>query len=179
MLEFAARIAGAETVMSQLTSLTPQIKGRVKNAIQNLTTDLLRHVKEDKLSGQVLKNQTGTLRRSINQKITEMDGAVIGSVGTNLSYARAHEFGVDMTMQVTVREHMRRVKSRDTSFVLRAFNGDKMRNRTMDTLGTTVVHSFQRNQHIKLPERSFLRSAMDDMRPEIRQQLVQAFRGMF
>ena len=166
--------------MSQFTSLTPQIKGRVKGAVQRLTLDLLRHVKEDKLSGQVLKNRTGTLRRSINQKITELSGAVIGSVGTNLSYARAHEFGVDMTMQVTVREHMRRTKA---SFAEAHAIGWRGKNRLAvareASMGAGVVHSFTRNQHIHLPERSFLRSAMDDMRPDIRQQLVQAFRGMF
>ena len=105
-----ARIAGAETVLSQLTSITPQVKGRVKNCVQRLTLQLLRKVKEDKLSGQVLKNQTGTLRRSINQKVEDLGSAIVGSVGTNLVYARVHEFGFDG--QVNVKEHLRTIVRR-------------------------------------------------------------------
>ena len=155
-----ARIAGAETVLSQLTSITPQVKGRVKNCVQRLTLQLLRKVKEDKLSGQVLKNQTGTLRRSINQKVEDLGSAIVGSVGTNLVYARVHEFGFDG--QVNVKEHLRTIT--------------KAWGRQLAAPVQFTVHAHTAQRH--LPERSFLRSAMDEMRPEIREQLVQSFRGL-
>jgi phage gpG-like protein len=63
-------------------------KSTVKLALQ-----LVRHVKEQKLSGQVLKNRTGTLRRSITHKVAETPQEIKGTVGTNVSYARPHEFG--------------------------------------------------------------------------------------
>jgi hypothetical protein len=49
----------------------------------------------EKLSGQVLKNRTGTLRRKINYEVRETPTGITGSVGVKLSYAAAHEYGFD------------------------------------------------------------------------------------
>ena len=57
----------------------------------------------DKLSGQVLKNRTGTLRRSINQHVEETDTSITGILGADMDiarYARAHEYGFRGTVQV-------------------------------------------------------------------------------
>jgi phage gpG-like protein len=101
--------------------------------------------KQDKLTGQVLNVRTGRLRRSITQRVEEEGGSVVGYVGTNVKYARAHEFG--FTGNVTVREHLRRTK------------GGK----------EATVRAHSRNMH--LPERSFLRSALKDLQPAIRQDI--------
>lgn len=164
MLGISGRIAGAETVLNQFISVTPQAQKRVKDCVSRLAMKLLRHVKADKLSGQVLRNVTGTLRRSINQKVLESAGAIEGRVGTNLVYARAHEFGVDMTKAVQVRAHLRTIT--------------QAWGRQLAAPMQIQVGPFGRTQHIKLPERSFLRSAMDDMRPEIREELVKSLRNL-
>jgi phage gpG-like protein len=164
VLGISGRIAGANTVLNQFASVTPEARKRVRDTVSRLALQLLRHVKADKLSGQVLRNVTGTLRRSINQKVRDEQGAIIGSVGTNLSYARAHELGVDMHKAVQVRAHLRTIT--------------QAWGRPLATPRQVQVGPFSRNQHIHLPERSFLRSALDDMRPEIRQQLVDALRNL-
>lgn len=53
--------------------------------------NLARHVQERKLSGDVLDVRTGTLRRSITSNLVDQRLAV--RVGTNVEYARIHEFG--------------------------------------------------------------------------------------
>ena len=153
----AAELIGAERVVAFLELLPQKAMAAIKADVSRLAITLLRKVQEEKLSGQVLKNQTGTLRRSINQRV-EVFGqqAVVGSVGTNLSYAAAHEFG--FKGPVNVKAHMRLVK--------KAFG------RTVKNPEEHPVRSFTRQMN--LPERSFLRTAMAEMAPEIRQGLEAA-----
>lgn len=154
----AGRIIGAETVMSRLYDIPDKIRARVAFTVQRLALELLAKVKGEKLSGQVLKNRTGTLRRSINQRVDDRGTAIVGSVGTNLSYARVHEFGVHKT--VTVSEHLRHVTM--------AWG------RELKTPVICIVKAHP--MRMNLPERSFLRSSLNEMRGEIRLQLVAAMR---
>lgn len=154
-----AELIGAGPVVSFLDHLPEKAMAALQADVSRLAITLLRKVKEEKLSGQVLRNQTGTLRRSINQRV-EVFGrsAVVGSVGTNLSYAAAHEFGFNGP--VNVKAHLRMVK--------KAFG------KTVKNPQEHPVRAFTRQMH--LPERSFLRSAMTEMAPEIRSSLEAAIR---
>jgi HK97 gp10 family phage protein len=153
----AAELIGAERVVAFLELLPQKAMAAIKADVSRLAITLLRKVKKEKLSGQVLKNQTGTLRRSINQRV-EVFGqqAVVGSVGTNLRYAKAHEFGTDKT--VTVPAHLRMMK---------VAWGKAVKNPRKIEIG---AHAMK----MHLPERSFLRSAMAEMAPEIREGLEAA-----
>ena len=162
------QVIGSEAVVSHLHLSGDVVRKKVKARVSSLTLTLLRKVKQDKLSGQILRNVTGTLRRSINQKVEESGAIITGTVGTNVVYARPHEFGVDKYKLVTVREYVRKALDAATS---------QWRLKHKMFVPTVLVHSFTRNQHIKLPERSFLRSAINEMRPEIRSELVEALRG--
>ena len=154
-----ARIVGAEGVISHFLSVSGKVRGNVRDSVARLTMTLLRLVKESKLSGQVLRNVTGTLRRSINQRLEEQGSSITGSVGTNLSYAAAHEFGCHD--EVTVREHLRTIT--------------KAWGRELKEAVTFTVA--EHAMHMNLPEKSFLRSALDDMKVEIRDELAEAMRG--
>lgn len=54
---------------------------------------LLERAVKLKLSGQVLKVRTGRLRSSITHEVRDVGGTVELVVGTNVAYARIHEFG--------------------------------------------------------------------------------------
>lgn len=125
-------------------------------AITRLTIKLQGMVKSEKLSGQVLNVRTGNLRRSINQKV-EDDAQLgpIGTVGTNEKYARPHEMGFQGEAQI--REHMRTIKM--------AWG----RPLSEPVVAVVRAHTKQMN----LPARSFLRSALDDIRPEV-QPMIEA-----
>jgi phage gpG-like protein len=112
--------------------------------VQRETLELQRHVVEDKLTGQVLHVRTGTLRRSITQVVVERGGAIIGRVGTTLRYGLAHEFGM------TIHHPGSRVRH------AKALH--------WQVGGKDVFAMWTRPHDIKLPERSFLRSALRDRR---------------
>lgn len=125
------------------------LRNRVRTALIRLSIELQAYIKSSKLSGQVLKNRTGTLRRSINRKIIETPTSIQAFVGTNVKYARPHEYGFEGT--VNVREHLRLVKE--------AWG----RELKMPVWATVKPHQ----REVRLPERSFLRSALLDKRSKI------------
>lgn len=173
-----AELVGADRVIAFLERMPEKVQQVLKEDVSRLALALLTKVKEDKLSGQVLKNQTGTLRRSINQKVTVIPNrSVKGSVGTNVIYAKAHEFGVDQFKIITVRAYLRKCKSRST-FTMKTGRFFSLEGATsklkVASDGIAFVKSFQRNQHTKLPERSFLRSALREMGSEITADLTAA-----
>lgn len=152
------KVTGDEAVVLRLRVMGDRIRERLSKELTRSAIALTRYVKERKLSGQVLKNRTGTLRRKINYRTTETEKAMTASVGVKLSYAAAHEYGFDGI--VTVREHLRQVKQ--------AFG------RPIAPV-TATVHAHQRHMH--LPERSFLRSSLRENAPAIRERLRAAVIG--
>jgi phage gpG-like protein len=117
-------LVGGDKLIVRIQSLHPAILGAVTRSVEALAIELSSKVKEEKLSGQVLKNRTGTLRRSINYKLWALTDAAKAQVGTNVEYARIHEFGGTIPRP----------------------NGNA----------------------IKMPERSFLRSALKEMEGRIK-----------
>lgn len=137
-------VIGAEAVVRRFERIPAALQIQLKVAITRLTIKLQRKVKVDKLSGQVLKVRTGTLRRSIDQLVTETAGSVTGRVSTNVGYGKKHEYGFKGVE--TVEAHLRTIKQ--------AFG------RSITPVEVNVrAHS----RKVNLPERSFLRSALKDM----------------
>ena len=149
-------VTGDKEVSRRLRALPDGIRSRVVDSIGRLTLRLQRKVMQEKLTGQVLKVRTGTLRRSIDQRLVTDQSAVSGIVSTNVGYGKAHEYGFQGP--VTVKEHLRLGKQ--------AFGKDLK----YPVWATVKAHTMNQN----LPERSFLRSALADMRPEIMAELDRA-----
>jgi len=126
----------------------------VGRAIEASAIDLVAYVKRNKLSDQVLHVRTGRLRRSITYRLTKEGDVVTAYVGTNVKYARAHEYGFQGEVSVpahTVKAHQRHMSV--------AF-GKLMKNPRMVDVREYVMraHSMKMN----LPERSFLRSSVEE-----------------
>lgn len=153
-----AELIGKENLVPYIQTILPKVQVKLEQSITKLCIQLTRAVKEKKLSGTVLRNRTGRLRRSVNYRLETNPTAVYGVVGTNVQYARAHEYGVDKS--VNVREHMRRIKQ--------AW-GKPLANPKAVMVGP---HS----RHMRLPERSFLRSALREMDAEIKTQIAAALK---
>lgn len=131
-------------------------KGTYSSALHKtiaaLTMKLLGMVKSDKLSGQVLNRKTGRLSRSINAKFE--NGGSTGVVGTNVAYGKVHENGGAYSIPA----HMRMMKV--------AF-GKPVQNPRM----------IEVREHIaRFPERSFLRTALRELEPEIQPALNKAIK---
>ncbi len=175
-MNITVQVIGKEAVILRLSRMTGYIRDEIITTVRRLAIELQAEVKH-KLSGEVLKNQTGTLRRSINISIMEDATSVVASVGTNVVYAAAHEYGFDGL--VTVREHIRRGKERMAMATKHYVNKlGVMSTHIAQTgkfgkqSGDIQVRSFTRQMHI--PERSYLRSSLKDSAGGIRQELAAA-----
>lgn len=153
-----ARLDDASLAL-RLQSMGIIMRSNIRDAVTRAAVMLTRYVKEQKLSGQVLKNRTGTLRRKINYTVTETPNEIQASVGVKLSYAAVHEYGFDGT--VSVRAHVRQVHSRDRQSLM---------TRKTTGLGIGFVRAHERHMHI--PERSYLRSSLAENALTIRDMLA-------
>jgi len=90
-------VTGAREVVADLRRFDAAARGEIQKGIGRIVLKLLVKVKQEKLSGpgqdQVLNVVTGRLRRSITQRIEAGAGEINGIVGTNVEYAKFHEFG--------------------------------------------------------------------------------------
>ena len=141
-------VIGSEAAVARFQGFPNKLREQLKAGVGRAALLVQIQTKEAKLSGQVLNVRTGRLRRSINVKTSETATAVSASVGTNVAYARVHEYGFQGT--VSVREHLATSKL-----------GNKF---------TVRGH----NRNVNVPEKSFLRSALADMAPQIRVEFEQA-----
>lgn len=155
----AVTVRGDGAVAFELRNMTNRVHEAIRRAVTRESLKLLELVKAGKLSGQVLKTRTGTLRRSINRQQTETADTVTATVGTNLSYAAIHEYGFDGTE--SVRAHVRTITS--------AFG------RPLASAVQAQVRGYER--HVHMPERSFLRSALADRRSAIIAAIDEAVAG--
>ncbi|HLW71575.1 MAG TPA: hypothetical protein VKS22_13245 [Candidatus Binataceae bacterium] len=140
-------LTGDAEVRARFTRLGPEIHSRLLREMARQTIALQNYVRNDKLSGQVLKTRTGTLRRSINQRVEDRGSEIVGIVGADLDaarYAAAHEYGFQGL--VAVRTSVRRIEQ--------AF-GHRIAPREVNV----SAHSMR----MHLPERSYLRSSLHEM----------------
>lgn len=144
--------------MERMTLFSDRVRRNVKQEIQRLTIQLQNKVKAEKLNGQVLRRRTGTLFRSIGQRVEDNGDAVFGYVGTNLDYGIAHEFGLKGA--VTVRAHQR---------LIRQAWGHPIPPQSIN------VRAFSRNVNLK--ERAFLRTSLKEFADTARTRIQQAVRG--
>jgi phage gpG-like protein len=145
----SGKVFGADATIGELRAAGARIGVSMTTSIGRLTLMLLRKVKAEKLSGQVLKVRTGRLRRSINQRIEGANTAhVSGVVGTNVRYGRTHELGFKGT--VKVKESLRTQ--------VQAWG---------KPISPIKVHVRAHDRNVDLPERSFLRSSLRELQPAI------------
>lgn len=150
-------IIGSDRVAAKFERMQAQVMPKLTERIARIVIKLQARVVSSKLSGQVLKVRTGTLRRSIHNTVTAVGNIITGIVGTIMEYAGIHEFG--FKGPETVKEHLRTIKQ--------AF-GQPLKSPMKIT-----IHAHTRQ--VNYPEHSFLRSALADMRQEI---LVDIYGGV-
>ena len=144
----SARVVGDEQALERLRVLPEAVNSRLLGAITRLGIELQQDVQQNKLSGQVLRSRTGSLRSSIDFRIDQSGSTFTATVFTDSRYAAAQEYGFAGT--VSVRASLRRIRE--------AF-GRPISEKTIS------VRAYDRRMN--LPERSFLRFALEDMTPAI------------
>lgn len=150
---------GGDVLAAVLRSYGGKVQTAIVQSIGRSALRLQSEVMDNRLSGQVLNIRTGNLHRSIHQQVTSSGGLVVGEVNTNVRYGVAHEYGFAGT--VNVKDSMRQIRQ--------AFG------RPLKSSRYVQIRAHSRN--VKLPERSFLRSALRDMKPEIEADLQKSIEG--
>lgn len=150
-----ATVIGDREIIARLNAMPRNLQSGLARAITRLGLELQRKVQGEKLSGQVLHVRTGVGRSSINLKVDQSATAVTASVGTPLSYMRAHELGFHGT--VSVRAHLRQITQ--------VFG---------HPIAPTTQHVGAHSRRMNLPERSFLRSSLREMQTAIQSGVAEA-----
>lgn len=86
-------VVGKQKLLERWERIRGVIVPKMRDRMLLYMAKLAEYVRVNKLSGQVLKNRTGTLRRSIHPRADIEGGTVVGIVGTNVEYAKVHELG--------------------------------------------------------------------------------------
>lgn len=150
----AVELIGGDKLVAHVQGMWPALQAATKQSVTACLIELTRYVKEQKLSGQVLRNQTGRLRRSIHASdVLVSETEISGVVGTNVSYGGFWEYGYHGP--VTVKQHMR--------MMVKAW-GRPVKN-------PHLVSVREHNRQINVPERSFLRSSLKELGPKFTAQL--------
>jgi HK97 gp10 family phage protein len=152
-----AYLVGDTQLIARLSAMPEKLRAGVGRAVLRLAQQLQRKVQSEKLTGQVLKVRTGSLRSSINYQVAEDATSVTASVGTNIRYAGIHEFGGTQPGRQILPK-----RGRALAF---EFAGGR---RFFASVDRPAAH---------FPERSFLRSALREMQPTIKAELETAVRG--
>lgn len=139
-MKIYATVVGDEALLLRIKSYPAKFQARLAKKVERLAIRFQARVKSRKLSGQVLNNRTGTLRRSINYRIYSNSRQVLAVVGANTPYAAIHEYGFRGNQSVRA--------------FLRTIKGKAQR---------VKAHT----RKVNMPERSYLRSTLDEMRSEI------------
>src|SRR6185503_7995191 len=145
--------SGDRELADRLSAMPGAIHDGVARAIARLNIALQAKIQQN-LSGDVLNARTGALRASITADAGEGATGLAGSVGSDLAYAAINEFGGQTPAHdIEIR------KAKALAFML----GGKL-------VFAKLVH----HPGSRIPARSFLRSALDDMAPEIAAELQDA-----
>lgn len=152
-----------ESIVALLGGFHDRFLNRLQSALSRVAIRLQSRVK-NKLSDDVLHVRTGTLRRSINQRVEVTGNGVSALVGTNVEYAAAHEYG--FTGTVTVKAHLRQIRTQGRMTPSGKYKRGKL------TGDSVMVRAHDMRMH--LPERSFLRSALNEMGDMARREIQQA-----
>lgn len=147
----AVTISAADA-LGRLGMLPLALASRLSAVVATLARRLYDRV-EDNLSGAVLRRRSGRLASSITQQVDGL-AASVGFDPAVVPYGAAQEFGADL------RAHLIAVKNaRALSFVV---------------AGKRVFARHVMFPGAHLPERSFLRSALADLAPEIGAEIAAA-----
>lgn len=151
-------LVGDKELIAKLNAMPNKVKAFLYASVTKLAFKLEYKVKADKLSGQVLHVRTGNLRASIYNEVTQDTTSVTGRVAQagDVKYGAIHEFGGQTPPHEIVP-----VKAQALAFM---WNGKQMFLKHVNHPGS------------KIPERSYLRSSLSDMRDEITEGMTEAVR---
>jgi phage gpG-like protein len=152
----------ATKIEADFGALPERLRQSVLRRVNRLTTELADRVRR-KLSGEVLQVRSGDLRASIDQAVEDSGSEITGKVFSSgdVKYARIHEYGGTInhpggTPYIITRDFGALFISKVTASHFR------------------VPPPVTGPHQIPIPERSYLRSSLAEMRDQIVEELTKA-----
>lgn len=141
-------LQGDKELIGRLDAMPGKLQAALLQKVTYLALQLEAKVKQ-KLTNDVLQVRTGNLRRSIANSVSQSANSVIGKVFSSgdVKYAAIQEFG-----------------GQTKAHVIEAVNGKSL---AFMIGGKQVFVKRVNHPGSKIPERSFLRSSLSDMRDDI------------
>jgi len=135
-------------VQLRFSTMSKRVHDELLATIDKDRRILAEYVQSQKLSGQVLNVRSGRLRDSIESSVEDQGTRITGSAfaSSDVPYARIHEYGGDIYPKI-----------------------DKALRFVID--GKVIFA-----QHVRMPERSYLRSALRDMKARLIEDMKAAVR---
>lgn len=158
MLDFKIEMTGDDALRAVFSEWNARIQAETERSMGFIVLRLQKQIRTHKLLGQVLNRRTGNLRKNILREVSADGGSVTGvvGIGRGAPYGRLHEFGFAGTQSVAA--HIRRQK---------AAWGRRLK--------TPIdVHVSAHSRRVKLPERSFMRTAFSEVKPLIAEEIAAA-----
>lgn len=153
----SGQVLGAETVVRRFAVSAPATaRNRVRTAIRFLGYSLQRLVVTTNLAGGVLNKRTGRLQRSVNTRFSEANDVFQSGTGTKLVYGRAWELG----------------------FQTRAFDIYPKAAQALAWPGSVHPVKVVHRRAASHAARPWLRPGLESMRPEVKEVLTLAMRGL-
>ncbi len=136
-------------VRARFDAMPAKVRASLERTVYTLAEKLRSHIIQDKLLGQVLNRRTGRLGQSIQQKVETNSSGITGIVYSagDVKYAAIHEFGGHISAHEIVAKNAQAL-----SF---SMGGKQIFAKRVNWPGATM------------PERSFMRSSLADMKQEI------------
>lgn len=160
-------LIGGDALVSKLSLVQPKLHAALLASVMRASIMVQNRAKQ-KLSGDVLRVRTGSLRSSINQAVSETaDGKITGTVGSGVKYARYQEYG--FTGVIDVRAYLRRTKGQMTT-ARRNAHGETTSSK-LQGKGTGLTNVSAHQRHVNYPAHSFLRSSLRELTPSIQAEI--------
>lgn len=155
-----------DVLATQLSGRTSELYDALEARMNLLNTRLQQRIQNQKLSGQVLKQRSGKLKRSIEvipARSNRAEGKITGGVrgaGGPAFYGRFHEFGTEDWYTIPKK-------------------GKPLTKQALRFIIDNKVIFAKRVNHPPIEERSFLRSAQEEMTEEFVTGMQEAVYGVF
>lgn len=146
---FEVTVRGDKELITKLGAMPDSVRKELRREVNLLGIKMLQLI-QSKLRGPVLHYITGQLFRSIQLRVTESSSAIFARLFSagDVVYAGIHEYGGTINIP-----EIRPVNA----LALRFAPGG----------GEAIFRMYARAHTVTMPERSFMRSSLDDMRSEI------------
>ncbi len=181
--ELTLVVEGSKEMMAKFDALPAKIRDRVGGKAMNQGALLLEsYIRTEKLSGQVLRVRSGRLRSSITHRVAQEGDDTVARVGTNVIYAKIHEYGGTITPKnaqyltiplpvALTAAGVARYRARDliSQPSLGGFKATFFRNHVLygKYPSGRVVPVFVLKKSVRIPERSYMRSSLREKAREV------------